>query len=72
MVHLAKQSKAQIMYLLMIKSLLSDELKRKGIKAVKDYFRYNSDMFKGKEKKIKCMFSHSPGFVPIFDLIPVK
>jgi hypothetical protein len=56
----------------MIKSLLSDELKRKGIKAVKDYFRYNSDMFKGKEKKIKCMFSHSPGFVPIFDLIPVK
>jgi hypothetical protein len=57
---------------MMIKSLQSDELNRKGIKAVKDYFRNNSDMFKGKEKKIKCMSIQSPGFVPIFDLMPVK
>ena len=44
----------------MVKSLLSNELKWKRKEAVKAYFRYNSDMLKGNEKKkIKCMFCHN-------------
>ena len=35
----------------MVKSLLSNELKWKRKEAVKAYFRYNSDMLKGNEKK---------------------
>jgi hypothetical protein len=71
MVYLSKQSEAQIMYRLLVKSLLSNELKMKGNEVVKANYKYISNMFKGNKKR--CMSSHNRQVsCRLFTWIPVK